>query len=103
VKRAALFAVALVSGCCFKCLEAPPGSTTFGRDVPSTDGKTYLTVAKDGVGKGCVLVLDGKRWSSLDAKTPVTPGTHIVGCEDGESMELDVAAGHDVLVDYWGP
>lgn len=99
--RALLAALALTSGC--TCLGPPPGHTSFGSDLPSIDGKTYLTVARDGVGAGCVLVLDGKPWSSLDAKTPVAPGRHTVGCRGGESMELDVTKGHDVLVDYWGP
>jgi hypothetical protein len=102
VTRLTLLALALLTGGC-KCLGPPEGHTVYGSDLRSKDGKTYLTVAKSGVGAGCVLVLDGRPWSSLDAKTPVAAGLHTVGCRDGESIELEVEPGHEYVVDYWGP
>lgn len=103
MKLAALL-LCFLSGCCVQsCLEPPAGHTTFGSDLPSRDGKTWLTVAKSGVGPGCILELDGRPWSTLDARTPVTPGKHTVGCRDAESLELDITSGHEVVVDYWGP
>ncbi|MFT3710731.1 MAG: hypothetical protein QM817_24165 [Archangium sp.] len=100
--RVTCVVLALLTASC-KCLGPPEGHTIYGSDLLSKDGKTYLTVAKSGVSAGCVLVLDGKNWSSLDAKTPVAPGPHTVGCRDGESMELEVVRGREYVVDYWGP
>lgn len=65
----------------------------------TADGGTTLTAGP--FDWTCAARLDGARVAQGVAM-PVKPGTHVVSC-DAESLEVTVARGDAVTVEYFGP
>ena len=90
-----LLAGILLSGCCVDCA----GGDLHGSRSMTADGGTLLIAGP--FDWKCAAKIDG---AAVTQGVPmvVKPGKHVVAC-DHESIEVHVAAGTTVKVDYFGP
>lgn len=73
-----------------------------GREVKSTDSKTYLVVEDDN-GGGCgPILVDGQIWEyEIGEAGEIDPGVHTITC--GSSIGFEISEGVVFYFDYWGP
>jgi hypothetical protein len=92
---AMVFSISIV---CVGCTDHP----LRGRELESTDGKSYLTVDELD-GPACeTLTVDGKPWLiPLYKPSEVPPGTHEISCV--APIKFVIRAGTIFHFDYWGP
>jgi hypothetical protein len=73
-----------------------------GREIPSSDGQTYLVIEDNNGGQCGPILVDGKKWPyPLHVAGPISPGLHKVEC--GTQVEIEVQSGSSFHFDYWGP
>jgi hypothetical protein len=73
-----------------------------GSVVPSSDGKTYLSVVDDNGGECGPLTVDGQPWTyPIGQPGPIQSGRHKISC--GTEIEFIIPSGVVFSFDYWGP
>lgn len=73
-----------------------------GKEIYSTDGKTYLVIQDDNGGQCGPILVNGSVWNfKIGEAGEIHPGIHSIEC--GGEIEFEIRAGTTFHFDYWGP